>query len=262
MSAFKYRRLTRHVGAELLEPPPLGSFSAEQIEALKAALADFGVIFFRNDTLEPVAHMAFAGQFGPVRAPSVLIETLASAGFPDIGVISTENKLAYGSDKWHSDVTWMPEPSQYSILHMQVSPDLGGDTMWSAQFAAYETLSDPMKRYLNGRTALHKPSAASDLEAHHPMVVRHPRNGRLALFANNLFTRSIDGVDEDESTAILSYLKMHAIRPEFICRWTWSNGDIAVWDNHYVQHYALGDYHPAPRKIHRVEILGHAPVGA
>ena len=110
-------------------------------------------------------------------------------------------------------------------------------------------------------TALHKPGVTSELEAHHPMVVRHPRNGRAALFANNLFTRSIDGGDEDESAAILSYLKLHAIRPEFICRWKWTPGDIAVWDNHYVQHYALGDYHPAPRKIHRVEILGHAPNG-
>lgn len=262
MSILKLRAVARHVGAEIVDPPPLTDCDDEVVAEIKEALAAHGVVFMHTDTLDPHLHLAFARRFGEIHPPSVLIETLASLGCPEIGVISTENKLAYSSNFWHSDVTWMPEPTQYSILHMQQTPDIGGDTMWACQSAAYDALSDRMKAYLDGLSALHMPVTQSPLSAVHPMVVRHPRTGRRTIFANTLFTRQIEGVDREESDAVLSYLRVHTSRPEFVCRWKWTNGDIAIWDNHYVQHYASGDYHPAPRKIHRIEIKGHAPYPA
>jgi taurine dioxygenase len=57
-------------------------------------------------------------------------------------------------------------------------------------------------------------------------------------------------------------LYTHAARPEFTCRWRWTDGDVAIWDNHFVQHYALNDFGAARRKIHRIEIQGEPPIPA
>ena len=222
----------------------------------------FGVVFFRGQHLTVEGHAALALALGQPKLPPDYIPTLGDDGHPEICVLSTENQLAYASSLWHSDVTWSPRPPKYSILHMQISPAIGGDTMWSSQHVAFETLSAPMQAFLEPLTARHQHPIDPTIGADHPLVCRHPVTDRKALFCNRTFTRSINELESGESDAVLAMLYAHAARPEFSCRWRWTDGDIAIWDNHFVQHYALGDFGSAARKIHRIEIEGAPPVPA
>ncbi len=194
--------------------------------------------------------------------PDYFPETLRDRGYPEIGVISTENQLAYLTDRWHTDVTWLANPPRYSILHMQQPPPAGGDTLWASQYAAYDWLSEPMKRFVETLTVRHQLPDAPDFATDHPVVCQNPISGRKALFVNRVFSTRINELSEGESEALLAYLCAHGTRPDFICRWRWTEGDVAIWDNHYVQHYAVADYRPHARKIHRIEVVGEPPVAA
>lgn len=231
------------------------------VTGIRSALTDYGVVFFSGQAIGPAEHVALATALGEIKLPpDYFPETLRDRGFPEISVISTDNQLAYTTDNWHADVTWLPNPPRYSILHMQQLPPAGGDTLWSSQYAAYEWLSEPMKQLLDPLTARHQLPGFPDRWHDHPVVCRNPLSDRKALFVNGVFCTRINELTADESSAVLSYLKAHTTRPEFICRWRWTDGDVAIWDNHYVQHYAVADYRPHPRKIHRIEVVGEPPV--
>ncbi|WP_157910612.1 TauD/TfdA family dioxygenase [Pseudofrankia sp. BMG5.36] len=231
------------------------------VEGLQSLLADHGVVVIPDQHVTPTDHIRIGEALGRIKQPPDYIETLP--GFDQLAVISTENGLGYATDRWHSDVTWAAAPPKYSILHMEQPPPSGGDTMWSSQFEAFDWLSPSLQSLLIGLTAEHAlPTGDAKFSSRHPVVISHPRTGRKALFVNSIFTKRIIELREDESDGLLAYLFAHSTRPELVCRWTWSKGDLAIWDNQFVQHYAVGDYHPAPRKIHRIEIEGEPPVPA
>jgi taurine dioxygenase len=257
------RPIAALIGAEIRGLDLNAPLTGEEVVAVIEVLADRGVVVFPDQQLGPEALLAVARQFGEIkRPPDYFPETLSERGYPEISVISTENGLAYTSDAWHSDVTWMENPPKYSILHMQVIPPAGGDTQWASQFAAYDSLSEPMKGLLGSLTVRHALPGSPERFADHPVVCRHPISGRKALFVNGVFAARINELTEQESDAVLQMLCAHGVRPEFTCRWRWREGEVAIWDNHFVQHYALADYHPSPRRIHRIEIQGDAPLPA
>ncbi len=241
-------------GVDLREP-----MTPSLVAEIEAALARFGVVFFAAQEIDVEGHAALAQALGRPKLPPEYIPSLAGAGHPEICVLSTENQLAYASSLWHSDVTWDTRPPKYSILHMQDSPAVGGDTMWSSQHVAFETLSAPLQAFLESLTAHHQHPMDPSIGADHPLVCRHPVTGRKALFCNRTFTKQINELTPVESSTLLGMLYEHAARPEFTCRWRWTDGDVAIWDNHFVQHYALGDFGAAARTIHRIEIEGTAP---
>ncbi len=142
------------------------------------------------------------------------------------------------------------------------APEVGGDTLWSNQYAALDALSPPIREALYGLTATHRIAPLPNVPSEAPAGDPASETGREALFVNDLFTSAIDGVTEDESRALLGLLKTVSIRPEFTVRRRWSVGDIAVWDNHFVQHNAIYDYGDEPRRIHRIEVAPEAPVPA
>jgi taurine dioxygenase len=177
-------------------------------------------------------------------------------------------------ERWHSDVSCDEEPPMGSILYIRTCPPRGGDTLFASMYAAYEALSDRMKRYLEGLTAIHdgedsyrgtyanfgiadKPSYP---RAEHPVIRTHPVTGKKALYVNRGFTKRIVGVAGDESSAILNYLWEHAENPLFQCRFRWRENSIAFWDNRCVQHRAMWDYWPHTRSGHRVTVQGDRPV--
>jgi taurine dioxygenase len=251
------------IGAEVMNVNLRDALTDDVVTGIRRALTDYGVVFFSGQAIGPAEHVALATALGEIKLPpDYFPETLRDQGFPEISVISTDNQLAYTTDNWHADVTWLPNPPRYSILHMQQLPPAGGDTLWSSQYAAYEWLSEPMKQLLDPLTARHQLPGFPDRWHDHPVVCRNPLSGRKALFVNGVFCNRINELTADESSAVLSYLKAHTTRPEFICRWRWTDGDVAIWDNHYVQHYAVADYRPHPRKIHRIEVVGEPPVPA
>jgi taurine dioxygenase len=237
-----------------------GSLTPDVVADIETMLARFGVVFFTGQNLDVDGHARLASALGRPKLPPEYIPNLAAEGHPEICVLSTENQFAYASSMWHSDVTWEAAPPRYSILHMQESPDVGGDTVWSSQHVAFETLSGPLQVFLRPLTARHQHPIDLSVGVDHPLVCRHPVTDREALFCNKTFTQKINELAALESTTLLNMLYSHAARPEFTCRWRWSNGDIAIWDNHFVQHYALGDFGAARRKIHRIEIEGAPPI--
>ncbi|MBW8827144.1 MAG: TauD/TfdA family dioxygenase [Acidobacteria bacterium] len=239
-----------------------GQVDQPHVDAIRRLLADYGVVVFPEQHLGRDDHVRFAEMLGEIKLPPKYMPNLGAEGHEAIAVISTENSVAYTTDRWHADVTWLSNPPKYSILHMEQIPPVGGDTMWASQLEAYDWLSEPMKQLLEGLTAEHALLLKAEMTAQHPVVIVHPITRRKALFVNSAFTQRILELTPLESRAILDLLYQHSVRPEMVCRWRWSEGDLAVWDNHFVQHYAIGDYHPAPRTIHRIEIVGERPVPA
>jgi taurine dioxygenase len=158
-----------------------------------------------------------------------------------------------------------------SILHLKEVPPVGGDTLFANMYAAYETLSAAMQRFLSGLTAIHDgrrnyagrdtaPSREPDYpRAEHPVVRTHPVTGRQALFVNRMFTTRIVRLEPVESDALLDLLYHQIERPEIQCRFRWRPNSIAFWDNRCVQHQALWDYFPSRRYGHRVTIAGDRP---
>ncbi len=232
--------------------------SSEEVEQLHWLLAERGVVVFTHQMLDPAGHRALAKQLGAIRTPPDYFPTLRDEGYPEIGILDSEPD-GLRAPYWHADVTWAAQPPRYSVLHMRVNPDAGGDTMWVSLIEAYETLSGPLRHFLEPLVAEH---ALGERSALHPVVQRHPVTGRLALSVNPLWTQRIPDLDEKESQAVLSLLFDKILQPESTCRWRWHVGDIGIWDNHFVWHYAIDDYGDARRVIHRIEIEGEPLIPA
>ncbi len=162
-----------------------------------------------------------------------------------------------------------------SILLAREVPETGGDTLFASMYRAYDTLSDGLKRTLEGLRAEHSsrhvfgPGAKATepdsrfhnaeeavQDAVHPVVIRHPISGRKALYVNPGFTLRFEGWTDEESRPLLEMLYRHAQRPEHTYRYSWEEGSIAFWDNRATWHYALDDYPDQRRLMHRVTIEG------
>ena len=240
------------------------------IAELRSALAEHGVLFFRDQRMTPEQQKAFGRRFGELHLHPAWPRLLE--GHPEIMEIyaDADTKRIAGED-WHSDVSCDPEPPLGTILYMLEVPSVGGDTLFAGMYAAYEALSAPMKHLLEGMTALHDgestyrgryegmENAASYPSAEHPVIRTHPVSGRKALFVNRIFTRRILQLEKHESDAILEMLFRHIETPEFHCRFHWQPGSVAFWDNRCVQHHALWDYYPQRRRGLRVTIKGERP---
>ena len=158
-----------------------------------------------------------------------------------------------------------------SILRIHTLPDIGGDTLFANMYAAYDALSAPMRKMLDGLTAVHDGEllyrgryTSADAgrvypKATHPVIRTHPVTGKKALFVNSFFTSHIVELSRAESDAMLAFLFRHIETPEFACRFRWEKDSVAFWDNRSTQHHALWDYYPATRSGTRVTIQGDKP---
>ncbi|WP_026926472.1 TauD/TfdA dioxygenase family protein [Granulicoccus phenolivorans] len=257
------RPLNGAIGAELSGIDLTRPIDPDTADQIRAALAQHSVVFIREQGLDPEVHLNLGRALGEIKPPVATLRNLADRGYPEIGVLgSIDTAVAKASSNWHIDVSWSPTPLKYSILHMQVCPPVGGDTTWSSGYAAYDALSVPMQEFLAGMTAHHTTldPEQPDRKTDHPLVIQHPTTGRRALFLNSEYIRRINELTEGESAAVLGELNSHAGCPENCVRWTWTPGDIGIWDNQFVQHYAITDYGSQRREIHRIEIQGEAPI--
>ena len=246
-------------------------------DMLRAALGDYGVLFFRDQELSPEAHLAFAERFGAINVNRFF---KAVDGYPRIAEVRKEpEQQANIGGGWHTDHSYDDAPALGSILVARETPASGGDTLFASMYAAYETLSDGLKTTLDSLSAVHSSrhvfgadarykrqgadlderlgnEDAATQDAVHPVVIRHPISGRKALYVNPGFTLRFDGWTEAESAPLLNMLYAHAARPEHTYRFQWASGSIAFWDNRATWHYALNDYHGARRLMHRITIEG------
>jgi taurine dioxygenase len=249
----------------------------EAIAEIRRALLRHEVLFFEDQTLTPQQHRDFAARFGALHIHPVYPQV---AGTPEILVLDNHADNPTDNDNWHTDVTFIETPPLGSILHARELPPWGGDTLWSSMTAAYEALSAPFRAFLSTLEAVHDftRSFPPDLQVSrnagesryekarrehppvtHPVVRTHPETGRRGLFVNEGFTTHINGLKPAESAAILEFLREHIQRPEFLVRWRWKKNAVAFWDNRNTQHYAVNDYLPHRRVMHRATILGDKP---
>lgn len=215
------------------------------------------VLFFADQTLTPDAHIELARRFGE---PEIHPYLPKLDGHPEIVVLNSDQGVR--ANFWHTDVVFSPRPPMASILQIVTTPAAGGDTIWSNQYAAYETLSRPIRELLDGLTAVHDAASLGhpEVAATHPAVRVHPETGRRALFVNGTSTSHFAELERHESDALLTMLLRWCEQPRFHCRYRWSDRGVAIWDNRCTQHFAVDDYE-GTRVGRRVTILGDVPVG-
>jgi taurine dioxygenase len=265
------RKLTPNIGAEIHGVDLSKTLGNRQYDEIHQALMENLVIFFRDQTISVDQQKDFGRRFGKLH-----IHPAAPKGLeqhPEILVIRADEKSKrVAGEEWHSDVSCDPEPPMGSILYLTtVPPDGGGDTMFANMYRAYETLSEPLRKMLEGLTAVHdgehvyrgrygmKDEGKVFPRSEHPVIRTHPVTSKKLLFVNRGFTTRIVQLKRDESAAILEMLYRHVETPELHCRFKWQPNSIAFWDNRCAQHHALWDYYPAKRHGHRVTICGDKP---
>jgi len=270
----KVQRLTSSIGAEVSGVDLGSDLDAPTVAALRTALLDHLVLFFRDQELEGDRHVRFAERFGPISVPTF---TTGSSTRPEIIVLDQVGPKGEGADSWHADNTYMVEPPMASILRAVQLPAVGGDTCFASMYAAYDALSPAMRCFLDRLTAVHdinvmvertkhlanaglRESAARWPPAVHPVVRVHPETGRRLLNVNRNWTVRIEQLTPAESDALLEFLYRHLASPDFQCRFHWTEGAVAFWDNRVVQHYAVPDY-TERRVMERVTVAGDRPYG-
>ncbi len=250
-----------------------------QVAAVRAVLIDRKVVFVPGQDLDDVSQVAFARRLGEPTDGHPVADV--DAAQPEIYDIDSADPEFSFSDVWHTDVTFVPTPPKASILRAVRLPETGGDTSWADSQLAYESLSEPVRRLVDGLRAVHDGSrewgaylrrrggrgntwegrAIEHLEpVEHPVVRVHPETGRRGLFVNPGFTSHIVGVSDAESRGLLDLLYAHLTKPEHTIRHRWSLGDVGIWDNQATSHYANRDY-AAQRTMRRVTLRGEVPFG-
>lgn len=273
MTGLTIRKVAGALGAELSGIDLSGPLSDGAIAAIRAALNEHQVIFFRDQSLTPQQQLAFGRRFGPLNIHPYV---RGMDDHPEVMEIIKEptDKLNFGGG-WHSDMSFLETPSIGSILYAVETPAFGGDTLFASQAAAYDALSDGLKATLEGLKAVHsagkeysakgasaqKRASMQVAEAEglagefvHPVVKVHPETGRKALYVNPAFTMRFDGWTRRESRPLLDYLFEHSRQEAFTCRFSWRDGSVAFWDNRQVWHYALNDYPGQRRHMRRVTV--------
>jgi taurine dioxygenase len=251
----------------------LRDFDEAVLAELRAAFADHSVLFFRDQQLSEAQHIALAERWGEINVNRFFAHV---EGFPQIAKVLKEPEQEQNiGGGWHTDHSYDQIPALGSMLYAKQTPPRGGDTLFASTCAAYDALSDGLKRTLESLQAVHSsrhvfgaevergdlqnrignPEAATQ-DAVHPVVITHPLSGRKSLYVNPGFTLRFEGWTQPESQPLLGYLYQHISRPEFCYRLQWQPGTLAFWDNRATWHWAVNDYQGERRLMHRITLEG------
>ncbi len=235
--------------------------------AIQGALAEHHVIVLPDQQLTPVEQKAFAARWGPLQQHPYN----GTTDHPEVMRLENRGKAKNPNEHWHSDMSYEPVPPMLTMLHALEAPDLGGETAFANQHLALSELSAPMREQLRTMSAVHSAEGLARLyrqdpaeapRAVHPVIRRHEERGDDALYVCRAFTQRFDGWRRNESRGLLEFLFEHSARPDFQARHQWQAGDLVIWDNRSVLHYAVHDHGDAARTMHRVQVQGLAPVTA
>lgn len=259
-------RINGLIGAEIGNVDISQDLDQRIIDQITMALAENGVIFFRDQDLNAERQREFGRRF---TLPGMQGSTVSDA--PITMIEKEEEQLKNVGGGRHADQTFNPVPSWGSILAAKVLPIAGGDTAFASLSAAYDDVSDGLKAQLETMRAEHNnervitsmsllPQYANAnpkvVKATHPVVIRHPITGRKSLFVNRGYTTHFEGWTQEESAPLLQYLFQKCERPEYQVRLKWRLGTVAFWDNLQVLHYAVNDYHGHRRVMQRISVAG------
>jgi taurine dioxygenase len=279
------RPLPEVLGAEITGVDLGQPLTEADFAPIRSALADRQVLVFRDQRITPEQQIAFSRRFGPLEIH--VQHHFHLPGHPEILIVSNvieDGKpigLADAGRYWHSDLSYLREPSLGSLLHAQELPAEGGDTLFCTMFGAYEALPEDLRHRIDGLEAVHdygarnrkqreasalRPGLTPEQENRvppivHPVVRVHPANGRKALFVNEGFTTHIVGLPEEESATLLTRLFQHSVEDQFIYRHRWQPFDLVMWDNRSTQHLATGCPPHLRRTLYRTTVRGDQPVG-
>ena len=249
-------------------------------DEIHRAFLEHAVLVFRDQKIEPADLMRVGAHFGePCHYPFVT----GMDGFPFIfEVVKEEQDTVNFGGNWHSDTTYLAQPPLATLLYAVESPTHGGDTMFASTRAAYDALSEGMRKLVDGLTgvnsaalkhsggrhAIHRnissmkirdAETAPGYEAEHPVARTHPETGKKALYVSRSHTIRFKGLTEHESQPIIDFLQDHQTRPEFTCRVRWTPGTLTIWDNRCTQHNAVNDYHGQRRRMRRLTVGAQTP---
>lgn len=286
--SFEIRPLDAPLGAEVIGLDLMGEVGEADLARIKAAFADRGVLVFRDQgKLTPARHVEFSRNFGPLEIH--VQHAFHHKEHPEILLVSNvvENGKPIGLTDagryWHSDLSYVAEPSLGSLLHARELPDEGGDTLFTNMVAVYDALPEDIRLRIERLDAEHsyearnkiqqakygdlRPGLSEEQKAKvrpvvHPVVRVHPESGRKALFVNEGFTTRIVGLPEAESTELLGKLFALSIEERFIYRHRWQPNDLVFWDNRQTMHLATPFPQHFRRRLNRTTVRGDVPVGA
>lgn len=270
------------LGAQVSGIDLSAELSDQDAQTIEQAFHEHSVLVFPGQDLSIDQQRRFAGFFGEVEVHAHLLPMTAE-GHPDCMVLHNDAARPPGLNAWHTDNSGWREPPLGTVLHAKITPRVGGDTLFSNMYLAYQTLSPPMQELVRGLRAVHDikqafgPAYATlgeslrrrgiDPDTHfdqhgtveHPLVRTHPETERDALYVSGPYVTGVAGLSKAESDALLGFLYRHIETSEFVYRHQWSVGDVVIWDNRCTQHLAVADYHPHERLMHRMNIAGERP---
>lgn len=285
-TSFEVAPLTLHIGAEIHGVNLTKPLPDQQIADIKATLAKWKVVFFRDQTLDHDQHVAFSRQLGDPTPGHPIYG--ARDGHPEIYTVSKTRMtdrfdgepIDHPWNWWHTDLTCAQNPPYASILRADVVPPYGGDTQFTNLCAAYEALSPTMQRFVEGLRGIHHKAPQDGVKAkeiyadknqqtrmvaEHPIVRVHPETGEKALFVSPNFLHGIVGLTPTETKTMLEFLKAHAVRPEFTVRFRWAPGSVAMWDNRATCHLPPRDIYMLDcdfdRCFYRTTLMGPTAYG-
>lgn len=273
------RPMSVHTGAEIFGVDLSRPLAPAALADIRAAFGKWKVLFFRDQHIDHAQHVAFARQLGKPTVGHVLYGH--EEGFPEVYSIAKRRERHTHADPepirpwtgWHTDLTTLINPPAVSILRAVTVPPYGGDTQFANLVAAYAALSPVMREFVDGLRGIHgygkvtgnalTQSNRQSFSSEHPIVRVHPETGERALYVSPAFLKSIAGLSARESQVILEMLWEHIVRPEFVVRFRWNAGDIAMWDNRATAHLAPEDIFETDydRQLYRVTLHGDVPVG-
>lgn len=262
--------LSVHIGAQIGGVNLAEPLTADQVAAIRGAILEWRVVFFRDQSLDHQQHIDFARQFGETTSGHVVFG--GDETYPEIYSIAKERTANCNRNQallrpwsgWHTDITAAINPPWGSILRGDVVPPYGGDTQWTNLAAAYTSLSPALQQFVAGLRAEHRLAQGDHvLCSIHPLVRVHPETGEPVLYVSPGFIKSIKGLKSHESQKLLELLWEQAIRPEYTVRFKWEPGSIAFWDNRSTAHLAPSDIFDSDfeRQFYRVTLQGDVPVG-
>ncbi len=277
--AIEVRPMSVFTGAEIFGVDLARPLAKDAVEAVWAALLKWKVIFFRDQHIDHAQHVAFARQLGEPTVGHILYGH--EEGFPEVYSVAKKRERHTHAEPdpirpwsgWHTDLTTLINPPAASILRGVTIPPYGGDTQFANLVEAYKALSATMQRFVDGLRGIHgygkvttKALTQTDRKSfasEHPIVRVHPETGERVLYVSPAFLKSIVGLSARESQVILEFLWEHAVRPEFVVRFRWNAGDVAIWDNRATAHLAPEDIFETnfDRQLYRITLVGDIPVG-
>nr|WP_296769673.1 TauD/TfdA family dioxygenase [Rhodococcus sp. (in: high G+C Gram-positive bacteria)] len=275
-TALRAVKIGGNIGARIEGVRLGGDLDATTVDFIRRALLEHKVIFFSGqDHLDDESQYAFAELLG---SPTTPHPTVTSRGTKTLAIDSEYGK----ANSWHSDVTFVDRIPKASILRAVSLPEYGGNTTWASQVAAYESLPDSLKALVDNLWARHsnaydysatsaekiqddksaeyrKEFQSTYFETEHPVVRVHPETGEKTLLLGH-FIKSFVGLSTKESQTLFNLLQDRVIKLENTVRWSWSLGDVAIWDNRATQHYAVADWDDQYRRLERITLAGDVPV--